>query len=223
MIVQPSVYGPDNTCMLDALRALGTSSARGIAILDDAADLQSMHRLGVRGIRYNSVTGERAGSRRLLQTAERIAPLGWHLQLFITPQDLRDSLPLIRELPVDVVIDHFGQIDPADGLDGHAFRTLIELLDSGKGWVKLTGYRCSRQRAPYADLTPFVRALVAIRPDRLIWGSNWPHPIRYHDMPEDGALLDALALWTGDTDALATILVHNPQRLYGFDSLPADL
>jgi predicted TIM-barrel fold metal-dependent hydrolase len=220
VIVQPSVYGSDNTCMLDALRTLGTSSARGIAMLDKTAgpaELREMHRLGVRGVRYNSVTGEPTAANQLLQTAERIAPLGWHLQLFIDPQTLHDSLPVIRALPVDVVIDHFGQIDPSEGLTGRAFRTLIEFLESGRGWVKLTGYRCSKQRAPYADLTPFVRELLALRPDRLLWGSNWPHPIRYHDMPEDGSLLDALALWAGDDTALAKILVHNPQALYGFD------
>jgi predicted TIM-barrel fold metal-dependent hydrolase len=231
VIVQPSVYGADNHCMLDALIAMGTARARGIAVLGgatrgtdvvgpvamtDRPTLQDMDRAGVRGIRFNAVTGDRDFRSRLDDAARLVADLGWHIQLFVDPDALRDCLPRIRALPVDVVIDHLGQIDPEAGLDGHAFDTLRRALDTGRTWVKLTGYRCSRQPAPYADLAPYVRVLARDHGDRLVWGSNWPHPIRYHDMPEDGALVDALAGWLDDEAALHRVLVHNPARLYGF-------
>jgi predicted TIM-barrel fold metal-dependent hydrolase len=220
VIVQPSVHGSDNRGMLDALAILGRDRARGIAVLDDDADpslLARLHGQGVRGVRFNSVTGDKEYAGRLQRMAMRIAPLGWHIQLFVDPVELHDNLDVIRALPVDVVIDHLGQIDPAAGLDGTAFRALLAVLDTGKAWVKLTGYRSSHQTAPYADLVPFVRALVATHGDRLVWGSNWPHPIRYHDMPDDAALVDALALWAGDDADLERILVRNPEQLYGFD------
>jgi predicted TIM-barrel fold metal-dependent hydrolase len=219
VIVQPSIYGTDNRCMLDALAALGPQRARGVAVLDDAvtkAQLHSLHEQGVRGVRFNSVTGDPGFKQRLEQSARQAADLGWHIQLFVDPVELGDSLSVIRDVPVDVVIDHMGQIDPAAGMQGHAFRTLLRVLDTGKAWVKLTGYRCSRQTAPYADLAPFVRKLWQAQGDRLLWGSNWPHPIRYHNMPQDGALLDALAAWLDDDAALAAVLVSNPARLYGF-------
>jgi predicted TIM-barrel fold metal-dependent hydrolase len=219
VIVQPSIYGTDNRCMLDALEALGSQRARAVAVLDDAltkAQLQSLHDRGVRGVRFNSVTGDPGFRLRLEQSARQAADLGWHIQLFINPAELDDCLPVIRDLPVDVVIDHMGQIDPAAGMQGPAFRALMRALDTGRAWVKLTGYRCSHETAPYADLAPFVRRLWQAHGDRLLWGSNWPHPIRYHDMPEDGALLDALAAWLDDDAALAAVLVSNPARLYGF-------
>jgi predicted TIM-barrel fold metal-dependent hydrolase len=231
VIVQPSVYGADNRCMLDALTAMGTAHARGIVVLGTDAGssagkqqgvttarpaLRELDRVGVRGVRFNAVTGDRDFQGRLDDAARRVADLGWHIQLFVEPEALRASLPRIRALPVDVVIDHLGQIDPAAGPDGRAFDTLRRALDTGRTWVKLTGYRCSRQTAPYADLAPFVRVLAREHGDRLVWGSNWPHPIRYHDMPEDGALVDALASWLDDETMLHRVLVHNPARLYGF-------
>jgi predicted TIM-barrel fold metal-dependent hydrolase len=222
VIVQPSVYGDDNRCMLDALAALGTERARGIAVLDGQADpayLATLHAAGVRGIRYNAVTGDRDFASRLDNAARRVADLGWHIQLFVEPAALRASLPRIRALPVEVVIDHLGQIDPAEGENGRAFDTLRRVLDTGRAWVKLTGYRCSRDTAPYTDLAPYVRVLARDHGARLVWGSNWPHPIRYHDMPEDGALLDALAGWLDDSAALQRVLVRNPERLYGFQAL----
>ncbi|ANN79848.1 hypothetical protein BAU07_24465 [Bordetella flabilis] len=231
VIVQPSVYGADNRCMLDALVAMGTTRARGIAVLGtDAggspgkqrgvtrvpAALKDMDGVGVRGVRFNAITGDKDFQSRLDDAARRVGDLGWHIQLFVEPEALRACLPRIRTLPVDVVIDHLGQIDPAAGPDGLAFDTLRRALDTGRAWVKLTGYRCSRQAAPYADLAPYVRVLAREHGDRLLWGSNWPHPIRYHDMPEDGALVDALASWLDDEATLHRVLVHNPARLYGF-------
>jgi predicted TIM-barrel fold metal-dependent hydrolase len=185
--------------------------------------LSAMHAKGVRGTRFNAVTGDKDFQRRLEDTARRIAEFGWHVQLFVGPAELRDCLPRISRLPVDIVIDHLGQIDPAAGPEGAAFDTLRRVLDTGRAWVKLTGYRCSRQGPPYADLSPYVRRLAADHGDRLLWGSNWPHPIRYQDMPDDGLLVDALAQWLDDAASLRATLVDNPARLYGFPPTdPAD-
>jgi predicted TIM-barrel fold metal-dependent hydrolase len=222
VIVQPSVYDADNACMLAALEVIGRARARAVAVIDDrvsAAALRAMNQQGVRGIRFNAVTGDRDFQGKLEQAARRIAELGWHVQLFVDPADLRACLPLIQRLPVDIIIDHLGQIDPSAGMDGMAFDTLRRILDTGRAWVKLTGYRCSRAGAPYADLAPYVRVLAHDHGDRLLWGSNWPHPIRYHDMPDDGLLVDALAGWLDDPVALRRTLVDNPGRLYGFESL----
>jgi predicted TIM-barrel fold metal-dependent hydrolase len=224
VIVQPSVYGADNECTLDAIQHLGgTARCRAVAVIDegapggfDGAHLRRMHEAGVRGVRFNVVDGGGPDVAEMERISRLIAPLGWHIQLFLPSSGLVGALPVLQGLPVEIVIDHLGRADPARGLDDPAFQALLRLLDGGRAWVKLSGYLSSALSAPFADVAPFVQKLVAIRPDRLVWGSNWPHPVRYRDMPNDGDLLDALATWISDEATMRRILVANPARLYGF-------
>jgi predicted TIM-barrel fold metal-dependent hydrolase len=223
VVVQPSVYGTDNRCTLDALASLGPTVARGVAVIADDLDAQglaALHAAGVRGVRYNSVTGARDTAGGLMALAERIAPLGWHLQMYAGAAEWQSLAPMLSRLPVEVVIDHLGEVDPAQGPQGAAFVSLMRFLETGRGWVKLVGYRCSHRRAPYADLAPYVQALVQAHGDRLLWGTDWPHPIRFDDMPDDGALVDAFGAWVDDPVARRRILVDNPARLYGFTDGP---
>src|SRR5450756_406667 len=218
VIVQPSGYGSDNSCTLDALAKLGQSRCRAIAVVDEDisdAQLENLHQAGVRGVRLNVVSGGAATVEYMERIASLIAPLGWHLQVFLPPRDLVEVAPALRRLPVDVVIDHLGQCDPLLGLADPVFATLLRLLEGGTCWVKLTAYRVSARSAPFEDVGPLVRKLVSVRSDRLVWGSNWPHPIQYGPMPDDGDLLDALAEWIADDGLLAQVLVDNPAQLYG--------
>jgi D-galactarolactone isomerase len=219
VIVQPSGYGSDNSCMLDALAELGQSRGRAVAVIDGNipdAELENMHRAGVRGARLNVVSGGAATVEHMQRIASMIAPLGWHLQVFLPPKDLVEVAPALRRLPVDVVIDHLGQCDPRLGFSDPVFATLLRLLEGGTCWIKLTAYRVSARSAPFEDVGPLVRKLMSVRADRLVWGSNWPHPIQYGPMPDDGDLLDALAEWIADRGFLQQVLVDNPAQLYGF-------
>ena len=219
VIVQPSIYGTDHACLLDALRHLGPGVARGVAVVDaetSDAELRRFHAAGIRGARFNLVSGGGPDLSAMRKLAGRLAPLGWHLSLFLPGEALATLTPALIGLPVEAVIDHLGDIDPRAGENGPAFLALQALAASGRAWIKLTGYRSSGLPPPYPDLAPFVRKLVALRPEALVWGSNWPHPIRYTAMPDDGDLLDALRSWLPDAALLQQILVSNPAKLYDF-------
>ncbi len=226
VLVQPSVYASDNTVMLQALRDGQTAGKnwRGVAVVNPSIDdvtLASMHALGVRGVRVNVVDVKRGagvlqlGSLRGL--AERIAPLGWHMEFLLHV----DEWPhLDRELagfPVDVVFGHLGYMKAAQGLTAPGFQALLRLLATGRGWVKLTGpYRISGLGMPHDDVTPFARALVQHAPHQVVWGSDWPHVMLKGPMPNDGDLADLLSLWVPDEALRHQVLVDNPARLYGF-------
>lgn len=222
VIVQPSVYGTDNARTLDAMREIGAKTCRGIVVVnDDIAldELEDMHALGVRGIRINAVTGGSAGPDAIEAMARRIAPLGWHIQLFLKGEIYPQIESVLNRLPVAFVIDHMGQTMTENGVDDPSFRTVLRLLESGKGWAKVTGaYRISSGGPPYADAAPFATALIEAAVDRIVWGTDWPHPDVAGDMPDDGQLLDLLSGWAPDTAIRHSILVDNPARLYGFDA-----
>jgi predicted TIM-barrel fold metal-dependent hydrolase len=174
---------------------------------------------GARGVRFNAVSGNGTPVEQLERLAERIAPLGWHVQLYAHGSALAELEPVLRRLPMPVVVDHMGGVKAAEGGVEHpGFRSLLRLLEGG-AWVKLSGYRSSAGR-PYADVAPMARALLSAAPDRCVWGTDWPHP-SLHDpaeVPDDGELLDALGRWAPDERTRRAVLVDNPARLYGFEA-----
>ncbi len=144
--------------------------------------------------------------------------LGWHVQFLLDVEDHPDLDKLLGSFATEVVIDHMGRPDPHRGVGAPGFQALIRLLRSGRGWAKLSApYRTSRQQPPYDDITPFAHALVAAAPDRLVWGSDWPHVLLDTTMPNDGDLVDQIAVWVPDADIRRRILVDNAERLYGFE------
>ena len=220
VLVQPSVYGTDNRLLCDSLAA-GGSDLRGVAVVDaEIGDdaLEDLHRLGVRGLRMNLLFKGGVPFALAETLAARVRPLGWHLQLLIDVSVFGDLRTRLSRLPVDVVVDHMGHLPAALGIDHPGFQALLALVRDGRCWVKLSGaYRLTGERLPpYNDVTPFARALVATAPERMLWGSDWPHPMIRLPMPNDGELLDLLADWVPEEDTRRRILVDNPARLYDF-------
>ena len=223
--VQATVHGYDNAAVLDAI-ARDPARGRGVALVrtDIAeAELRQLHAGGVRGVRFNFVKHlrETPDTDAVLRLAERIAPLGWHVQLHLGAQDLLDQMPFLRRLQTPFAIDHMGRTMVADGLRQDACAALLELLADERAWIKLSGpERISADMArggafPYADVVPFARQLLAAAPRRAVWGTDWPHP-NVREMPDDGDLVDLLAHYGDEADTLQRLLVDNPARLYGF-------
>ncbi|MDR6427397.1 putative TIM-barrel fold metal-dependent hydrolase [Variovorax paradoxus] len=223
VVVTPSTYGTDNACMLDALAQLGTS-ARGVAVVGAEVDDAQLERLAAQrvcGLRVNFVTPQSWGVTTpdmLTALARKAARLGWHIQVFVHPGQLVELAPLLEALPTPLVVDHMARIDPAEGAAGAAFATLHRLLDKGNTWVKLSGvYMRSREGAPaYGDAQALARALVRAAPERMLWGSDWPHTTEAPGTVDDAGLLNVLRAWCGDDGVMDRILVDNPARLYGF-------
>jgi predicted TIM-barrel fold metal-dependent hydrolase len=226
VVVTPSTYGVDNACTLDALDQLG-DAARGVAVVDadvPLSVLRALHERRVRGLRVNFVTPQSWGTTTpaMLETlANKSAALacGWHVQVFMHPQQIVAMETLLASLPLPLVIDHMGRVDPAEAAGGPAFDALRRLLDGGNTWVKLSGvYMRSRAGAPdYADMHPLGRALLHHASERLVWGSDWPHTTEPVGSVDDADLLDVLAAWCESEDTWHRVLAHNPARLYGFD------
>jgi predicted TIM-barrel fold metal-dependent hydrolase len=235
VIVTPSVYGTDNSATLYGMKARG-ANARGIAVIDEHTsddDLDAMGRAGVRGIRINSAT---TGSNdpavvgeRFRVAVERMKVRNWHIQLYTNLAVISAINDQVRASPVPVVFDHFGGATAALGLNQPGFGVLFDLVRAGKAYVKISGaYRASDQSPDYADVEAFARALIAANADRILWGSDWPHPdsarVAGHKPDavtpflqiDDGRLLNQLAVWAPDPVTRRKILVENPARLYGF-------
>ena len=219
VLVQVSVHGTDNRAMLEALGA-SPDRLRGIAVVNaDASDreLETLARAGVRGVRLNTLFGGGVTPEHLERLAERIAPLGWHMQFLIDARTLPELGPRIERLPVEAVIDHMGFIPVDAGIENPGFQWLLRLLKGGRTWVKVSGtYRISKTGAPFHDATPFARALLAAAPDRCLWGSDWPHVAVTGPMFNTGDLLELLPLWAPDETLRRKVLVDNPTRLFGF-------
>lgn len=222
--VQPTVHGFDNSAILDAV-ARDPSHGRGVALVPTNvadAELRRLHAAGIRGVRFNFVKhlGETPNTAAVLRMAERIASLGWHVQLHFGSEDLLLHRQLLQQIQAPFVIDHMGRTVVADGLHQEAFVALLEVLADPRAWVKLSGPdRISTDLAkggafPYADVVPFARQLLAAAPDRALWGSDWPHS-NVRELPADADLVDLLAQY-GDEHVLQRLLVANPARLYGF-------
>lgn len=223
VVVTPSTYGTDNACTLDALAQLG-DSARGVAVVAEDvgdAELDLLAARGVCGLRVNFVTPQSWGktTQQMLTTlAGKVQRLGWHIQVFVHPEQLVQLASVLAALPVPLVVDHLGRIDPAEGTRGLAYDALRRLLDGGNTWVKLSGaYMRSTVHGPsYADTLPLGRALVRAAPERLVWGSDWPHTTETPGTVNDADLVDLLWAWAGTPATLERILVDNPAHLYGF-------
>ncbi len=219
VIVQPSIYGTDNACTREAVEALG-ARGRGVAVIDDATDdreLDRLHDAGFRGTRFNLVSKGGVSAELLERTAARIAERGWHIQVFATPKALVEMADRLSALPVEVVVDHLGWMKPEAGPTQPGFQALLGLLADGRAYVKLSGaYRVDTGGPPWPGAAPFAKALIAAAPDRLVWGTDWPHPDVTGPMPNDGELFDALLDWTDDPATRRRILSDTPARLYDF-------
>ncbi len=224
VLVQPSVYGADNTVMLEAMKC-NSARLRGVAVVaDDIADreLKAMHDAGVRGVRVNivDVKDRKPGTLPLdsfRKLAQRIRPLGWHMELLLHVDEFPDLDRTFADFPVDIVLGHLGYMRTDKGVDAPGFQALLRIIKRGRCWVKLTGpYRISTVALPYPDVTPFAHALTVANPERIVWGSDWPHVMAKGAMPNDGDLCDLLSEWIPDAATREEVLVHNPVRLYGF-------
>ncbi len=220
VVVSGGGYGRTYHHLADVLERF-PDRFRGVALLPDQVTREELERLtglGVRGLRFVSPAHGAHLPHLSPDMAARAAEFGWHVQFYPAGGDLVDYADALLALPTEVVLDHFAAVPAAGGLDQPAFRTVLRMLESGRVWVKLSGpMRCSRQDFPYAEVTPMAQALVRHAPERLIWGSDWPHVnMNNRLMPNDGDLVDLLAEWIADDATRRRILVDNPCHLYGF-------
>ena len=222
--VNASVYGYDNSVTLDLIAKLGQKKARGVAGIAPGAserELRRLHDGGMRGVRLSTMVKGYGGPELLATFAQKIKPLGWHVQLHVDRvAELAALEQQLLDHPTAIVFDHLGRVRGGEGVNAAGFQALLRILRQRDDcWVKLSSwYRLTDSGLPaYADIEPLVRALIAARPDRVVWGSNWPHPIWHGHMPNDGDLLDRLCEWAPDAATLKSILVTNPAQLYGFE------
>jgi D-galactarolactone isomerase len=223
VMVQPSTYGTDNSCVLDVLKQLG-ENCRAVCVVNSKvtdAELKTLNAAGVRGLRIQFGLGNPVSAEEVMPLAKRIAPMGWHIQCNMPPEQLVQMESLLLSLPVPVIIDHLGR---AVDSKGPQFVTVRKLLDSGHGWVKLSGAYLYGGGTPphYAGASEAARAYLKAAPERCVWGSDWPHPdatktLNPVAMPDDVVLLNLLAEWAPDEKLRHRILVENPERFYGFD------
>ena len=235
VIVTPSVYGTDNSATLFGIKFRG-NTARGVAVIDDKtpeSDLDAMAQAGIRGIRINLATSgvndPSVGRTRLQGAIARVKARGWHVQIYTNLPLVSSIKDLVAASPVPVVFDHFGGAEASLGLEQPGWSDLTELVKSGQAYVKISGaYRLSKQAPDYHDAVPFARSLIAANADRIIWGTDWPHPNsvtppdkKPTDLTplfqiDDGRLFNQLAVWEPSAGVRKKILVDNPAKLYGF-------
>lgn len=219
VMVHTGVHGTNNQVILDAMAQTG-GRLRAIALLREDvtdAELEALDRAGVRGFRANLVAKIGVQFDAAKKLAARVAQLGWHAQFLLDIEDFPDFDRIAAEFPSEMVIDHMGRPDVAKGVNASGFQALIRALRSGRVWSKLSApYRTSRAPIPYDDITPFAHALVAAAPERLVFGTDWPHVMMEGEMPNTGTLVERLGVWVPDAAARARILVDNAARLYRF-------
>lgn len=220
VIVQSGVHGTNNEVLIDSIAA-SNGRLRGIALIPadiSDAELDRLNAAGVRGFRANLVAGTGVQFDASRELAARVARLGWHVQYLLDIEKFPDLDRVLADFPVEVMIDHMGRPDTRGGIEAPGFQALIRFLQSGRGWSKLSApYRTSRAAPPYADIAKFAHALVSAAPDRLVWGTDWPHVMMESAMPNTGLFAELLATWVPDEAVRKRILVDNPARLYGFD------
>jgi 2-pyrone-4,6-dicarboxylate lactonase len=223
VLVQPSVYAADNSVLLSALQQAGPNY-RGVAVIDEsvsAGELERMHGAGVRGVRINIVDLKDGKGvlpvDAIRRMAERIAPLGWHIEFLIHVNEFPQLERDLSGLEVPLVFGHMGYLQRGSTIATSGFKGLLALARSGRAWVKLTGpYRISQKILPYADTDAFAAALLDAAPAQIVWGSDWPHVMMTGPMPNDGDLCDLLEGWIPDQELRHKVMVENPARLYDF-------
>jgi len=222
VIVTPRNYGTDNSVTLDAIRQLGVANARGVAVIRPTvtdAELKSLDDGGIRGIRFTVANPQTAvvSIDMIEPLAQRIAAFGWHVQLNMPADRIVENADLLRRLPTQIVFDHMGQFPLPAGLSHPAYGVIRSLVDRARAWVKISGAYLNTRIGPptYADATVIAQAYVKAAPERLVWGSDWPHPSP-PVKPDDAVLFDLLAAWAPEEATRNRILVANPEVLYGF-------
>ena len=222
VIVQPSTYGIFNDGLVEALTECGPT-ARGVAVVNASVTDDELKRLDtarVRGVRFNLATPGGATSIDMLEpVAKRIAPMGWHVQFNMSADATVAAKDVLNRLPCQIVFDHLAHMPEPVGTGHPAFAVVVDLLQKGKAWVKLSGAYADTKVGPptYADSTAVAQAYVKAAPERLVWGSDWPHPSEQgKTLPDDAILFDLLAQWAPDEAMRTRILVDNPAKLYGF-------
>lgn len=224
VVVTPRNYYTDNRVTLDAIERLGSANTRGVAVLrDDVTDetLQVLHDGGIRGIRFSLYTPANAAAtfEMVEPLAARIKDLGWHVQLHWTADQIAAHADLLRKIESTIVFDHMGRLPHPAGIAHPARAIISRMLDQGKTWVKLSGpYLDTKlgRASNYSDVNAVAKSWISQNEDRMVWGSDWPHPTE-QDKPDDAQLIDLLAHWTSDSAIIHKILVTNPENLYGFD------
>jgi D-galactarolactone isomerase len=220
VIVQPSTYGTDNSCTLDALAAFGPT-ARAVAVVDTSvadAELKRMHGLGVRGIRFNLAQAGATTPEMIEPLSKRVNELGWHIQINAPAAKIMEIKDILSRVPSPIVFDHLAHIPEPEGTAHPLFGVVLALIDKGKTWVKLSGAYIDTKVGPpsYSDSSAVARAYVQKAPERLVWGSDWPHPSERDNKPDDAILFDLLLDWAPEERVRNRILVQNPEALYGF-------
>ena len=221
VLVQPSVYGTDTSAIEHAFADTSAIKLRAIAVVEpDVSDreLERLHEVGFRGIRINLASPTRGLRLEHAQKlALRIRDLGWHLQFYADFQKQPEAADVLAALPVPIVIDHFGNAPAEHGVETSGFKTVLRLLARENCWAKLSApYLISNAVPTFSDVAPLANAMINVAPDRIVWGSDWPHPSARERMPADADLADILAQWVPDENARRRVLVDNPSRLYGF-------
>jgi 2-pyrone-4,6-dicarboxylate lactonase len=220
VIVSPGGYGKDCSMLADVL-AKYPDRFRGIALVKDdvpSAELGRLSKLGVKGLRMMSTTRGSHVPNYDPKLAARVHEHGWHIQFYPHGTDIVELADKLLALPNDIVLDHFASVPAAGGVDQPAMKAVLRMLDTGKVWLKLSGpMRCTLENVPYPSVTPMARALVKHAPERLVWGSDWPHVnLDGREMADDGDLVDLLLEWVPDEATRKRILVDNANKLYGF-------
>ena len=226
VLTQPSVYGTDNACMMDVVDHMAGNFKAVVAVDADITDreLEDLDARGACGVRVN--LADKGGNpfenmRAVQRFTERLADLGWHLEVLVHVDDFDDLRTTMNGMAVEVSFGHLGYMKTDKGIDHPGFQEFLDLMRDGKCWAKLTGtYRITTSSTtPYHDVTPFAAALIEANEDRVVWGTDWPHPTFKGVMPNDGALMDQLAAWAPSAALREKILVANAQALYGFAAL----
>ena len=226
IVVNPRIYGLNNDCTLNAIKEFGLNNSRGVAVIDPTIsdqELERLHKAGIRGVRFTLFTSENAPTTfdMVELVANRIQELGWHLQLHWTPNQIIENKDLLNRINCPIVIDHLGRITQKEYQNHPAYFLILDMLKDGNTWLKLSGayLNSDKRQDNYSDLNDLARTYVETAPNRLVWGSDWPHPTERLPKvkPNDAELLDLLVSWVPDKDLQRKILVDNPDELYFFE------